>query len=89
MRPAAEPAPVADVPAIAGGSPEADVAPDPPLASAPIAGRDPAGRPSGGRCPLVLVPTGIAAAATVVFGIVPSPLVDWASNAGAALTPFM
>jgi hypothetical protein len=30
-------------------------------------------------------PTAIAAAATVVFGIVPSPLVDWASNAGPAL----
>jgi hypothetical protein len=72
------------MPAMAGGSPEADNDPIP-LAAEVTPGRDAAGRPSGGRCPLVLVPTGIAAAATVVFGIVPSPLVDWASNAGEAL----
>jgi NADH-quinone oxidoreductase subunit N len=88
MRPAAEPAP-AEVPAIAGGSPEADDEAPPPAAREPVAGRDAAGRPSGGRCPLVLTPTALAAAATIVFGIIPSPLVDWASNAGAGLGPFI
>jgi NADH-quinone oxidoreductase subunit N len=84
MRPAGALAP-ADMPAMAGGSPEADSQPSgPPGGETP--GRTSEGLPSGGRCPLVLVPAGIAAAATVVFGIVPSPLVDWATNAGAALT---
>jgi hypothetical protein len=27
--------------------------------------------------------------ATISFGIIPSPLVDWASNAGQALAPFI
>ena len=70
------PAPGAEaMPAMAGGSPEAD-AEDPPPAAA------------GGRrvrCLMILVPTWIAALATVVFGIVPSPLVDWAANAGTSL----
>jgi NADH-quinone oxidoreductase subunit N len=87
MRSAGEVAPV-DMPAMAGGSPEADSQPTgPSMAETP--GRTDEGLPSGGRCPLVLVPTCIAAAATVVFGIVPSPLVDWASNAGAALAPLL
>jgi hypothetical protein len=29
------------------------------------------------------------AAATIFFGIIPSPLVDWAANAGQALAPFL
>jgi NADH-quinone oxidoreductase subunit N len=61
------------LPAIAGGSPEADAL----VAERPT--------PTGARCPVILGMTGIAAAATVFFGIIPSPLVDWASNAGAAL----
>jgi NADH-quinone oxidoreductase subunit N len=66
------PAPGAEpMPAMAGGSSEAD--------------SEPARRPPGTRCPLILVPTWIAALATVVFGVVPSPLVDWAANAGTSL----
>jgi hypothetical protein len=30
-----------------------------------------------------------AAAATVFFGIIPSPLVDWASHAGNAISGFI
>jgi len=73
MRPAAEAAPGEGMPAIAGGAPEADGAEAPP----------------GTRCLLILVPTIVAAAATAVFGIYPDPLVDWASNAGDALAPFL
>ena len=63
MRPGDEPAPAdrGGLPAMAGGSPEADRA---------------------GRCRAIVGLALIAAAATVVFGIVPSPLVDWASAAG-------
>jgi hypothetical protein len=31
----------------------------------------------------------VLAAATVFFGVFPSPLVDWASNAGQALADFL
>ncbi len=77
MRPEAEPAaePGRAMPAIAGGSPEADA--------------EAATTPSGGRCPSVLIPTALAAAATVFFGVIPSPLVDWATNAGEALSAFL
>ena len=68
-----------EMPAMAGGSPEADDD----NARTPT----PAGAPT--RCLAILVPTALAAAATIVFGIVPSPLVDWASNAGQALAPFI
>jgi NADH-quinone oxidoreductase subunit N len=68
-----------EMPAMAGGSPEADDD----HTRAPTAG----GAPT--RCLAILIPTALAAAATVVFGIVPSPLVDWASNAGQALAPFI
>ncbi len=64
--------------AIAGGSPEADT-------EAPQAQT----APSGGRCPFVLTPMALAAAATVFFGIIPSPLVDWATNAGHALGAYL
>jgi NADH-quinone oxidoreductase subunit N len=43
--------------------------------------------PRGTHCLLILVPTVVVAAAVVVFGIYPDPLVDWASNAGEALGP--
>ena len=42
-------------------------------------------RPPGTRCLLIIVPTLLAAAATVVFGVYPDPLVDWAANAGESL----
>jgi NADH-quinone oxidoreductase subunit N len=64
------PAVAPELPAIAGGSPEAD--------STRIKGAS--------RCALV-VGAGIAcAAATVFFGVIPDPLVDWASAAGESLT---
>jgi NADH-quinone oxidoreductase subunit N len=45
-------------------------------------GRTPEGTPSGGRCWLVLGAIAITTAATVVLGIVPSPLIDFAIHAG-------
>jgi NADH-quinone oxidoreductase subunit N len=86
MRPAAEPlAPDSTgVPAMAGGSPEADALP-PSAAVADQAG-DP---PKGTRCLVILGSAAFAAGATVFFGVIPSPLVDWASNAGQALAPFL
>jgi NADH-quinone oxidoreductase subunit N len=83
MRPTAEPlAPEAsEVPAMAGGSPEAD--------TEPADGADPAPVPKGTRCLAILVPAAAAAGATIFFGIIPSPLVDWASNAGQALAPLL
>jgi NADH-quinone oxidoreductase subunit N len=86
MRPAAGAVPSAEMPAIAGGSPEADAAA---LGTPEVPGRDPHGDPSGGRCPVVMVPTALAAAATIFFGVIPSPLVDWASAAGEALSVFL
>jgi NADH-quinone oxidoreductase subunit N len=73
MRPAAEPAP-----AMAGGSPEADETPG----AAPPA-------PKGTRCMAIIVPAVACAAATIFFGVLPSPLVDWANHAGASLAPFL
>jgi NADH-quinone oxidoreductase subunit N len=72
MRPAAEPAP-----AMAGGSPEADVGAE----ASPT-------RPKGTRCLAIIAPAAMCAAATVFFGVIPSPLVDWANHAGGALAPF-
>jgi NADH-quinone oxidoreductase subunit N len=72
MRPRTEARPATGVPAIAGGSPEADVI-----------------DPDAGRRAYLLGPAAIAAAATVFFGIIPQPLVDFAEHAGAALAPFL
>ena len=79
MRPAAEPlAPEpAGMPAMAGGSPEADQPQVPPSAAAAT--------PPGTRCLAILIPAAALAAATIFFGVIPSPLVDWASNAGQAV----
>jgi len=65
------PAPAGELPAIAGGSPEADATPD---------------CPPGPGWWLVLAAGAICATATVVFGIAPSPLIDWASHAAGSLT---
>jgi NADH-quinone oxidoreductase subunit N len=67
MRPAAD---EGTLPAIAGGSPEAD-------------------EPTGARCRVIIGLTVLAAAATVFFGVVPSPLVDWAGEAGAAVNSLL
>jgi NADH-quinone oxidoreductase subunit N len=85
MRPAAEPlAPEGpEIPAMAGGSPEADEYP--PAAEE----ASPPHPPRGARCVVILASAALAAGATVFFGIIPSPLVDWASNAGQALAAFI
>jgi NADH-quinone oxidoreductase subunit N len=62
-------APAQPMPAIAGGSPEAD---------APLKGT--------GRCLLIAGSAVLCGAATVVFGVIPSPLIDWASHAASSLT---
>ena len=69
MRPDPAAAPVDAMPAIAGGSPEADAAP----------------RRRTGRCVLIVGSAIACATATVVFGIAPSPLIDWASHAASSL----
>jgi NADH-quinone oxidoreductase subunit N len=71
MRPAAE-RPVAagePMPAIAGGSQEADAA--------------------GSRCRVIVGLTLFATAASVFFGVIPSPLVDFAEHAGAAIASLL
>jgi NADH-quinone oxidoreductase subunit N len=40
---------------------------------------------TGARCKAIIGLTVLAAAATVFFGVIPSPLVDWAANAGEAI----
>jgi NADH-quinone oxidoreductase subunit N len=61
-----EASPGGPMPAMAGGSQEADAA-------------------AGSRCLVIVVLAALAAAATIFFGVIPSPLVDWASEAGASL----
>jgi NADH-quinone oxidoreductase subunit N len=77
------------MPVLAGASPEAgaeaDELPAPGERLDPVPGRALRGGPSGGRCALLLGAMGACAAATVVFGILPSPLVDFANHAGAAI----
>jgi NADH-quinone oxidoreductase subunit N len=68
-------------PAIAGGSPEADS----PI-SAEVEGARAAGAPRRGGYWEVTTVAVVCAAATVAFGIYPSPLFDIARDAGAALT---
>ena len=53
-----------------------------------IAGGSPeaaAPRKGTGRCMLILGSALLCATATVVFGIAPSPLIDWASHAASSL----
>jgi len=64
------------LPALAGGSPEADDEPEPPARS----------RPTGVRCKVIIGATILVAAATVVFGVYPDPLVDFAEAAGEAIS---
>ncbi len=72
------------MPAIAGAAPEADG--EAALAAGPTAaGSAVRGGPSGGRCVPVLAVILIAAGATIVFGVYPDPLVDFADHAGRAL----
>ena len=41
--------------------------------------------PTGARCPAIIGLTMLATAATVFFGVIPSPLVDWAASAGESI----
>ncbi|MFL5908342.1 MAG: NADH-quinone oxidoreductase subunit N [Solirubrobacterales bacterium] len=69
MRPEPTAQPGEPMPAIAGGSPEAD-----------------AGSVRGAsRCGLVVGAGLICAAATIAFGVAPSPLIDWASHAAGSV----
>ena len=68
MRPEPTAAPAQAMPAIAGGSPEADAA-----------------TKGTGRCVLIFGSALVCSAATVVFGVAPSPLIDWASHAASSL----
>ncbi len=61
------------MPAMAGGSQEADAAAE----------------TSGVNCKAILGLTFLAAAATVFFGIIPSPLVDWATTAGDSIASLL
>ena len=79
MRPAHRPEPTA-LPAIAGASPEADAR----AAYRPPIGKS--GHPLGTRCAVIGGLTAVAAAATVFFGVIPTPLVDWAGSAGESIT---
>ncbi len=62
------------MPAIAGASPEADAQPKVKGAS---------------RCGLIVGAGMVCAGATVFFGVIPSPLVDWAASAGESLASFI
>ncbi len=82
-------------PAMAGGAPEGDGHPggegaggSHPLGP-PTPGRTAEGTPSGGRCGLLLGAMLIASAVTVGFGIYPSPLIDFADNAGSSIAALL
>ena len=70
-------------PAIAGGSTEADADPERPRPTA--RGRGRCGRPAL-RAARVIALAVLCAAATILFGIYPNPLLEVANDAGAALT---
>ena len=75
MKPAPDPAVAAGaMPAMAGGSPEATT-------GSSVKG--------AGNCLLVVGAGVLCAAATIFFGVIPSPLVDWASAAGESLNTFL
>ncbi len=75
MKPAPDPAVAAGaMPAMAGGSPEAT---------------SESSAKGAGNCLLIVGAGVLCAAATVFFGVIPSPLVDWASAAGESLNTFL
>jgi NADH-quinone oxidoreductase subunit N len=82
------PRPRTDLPAMAGGSPEADTfgtgsadASAAAVEPAPLAPVD----PDAPRRLYLLGPALLATAATVFFGVIPQPLVEWAEQAGASI----
>jgi NADH-quinone oxidoreductase subunit N len=91
MRPEPAARPARPMPAIAGASPDApgDASPEPLAATSNlVAGASgPAGSIRGAsRCALVVGAALLCGAATIVFGVAPSPLIDWASHAASSLT---
>ena len=72
MKPSVEPG---AMPAIAGASPEAEVA------GSRV--------PGGSRCRFVAGSAILCAAATIFFGVIPAPLVNWAASAGESLATFI
>ena len=54
-----------------------------------IAGASQEADVDGSHCRVILGLTYLAAAATVVFGVIPSPLVDWANNAGGSIASLL
>src|SRR5919197_4807583 len=79
MRPAVAPVPgespdTRELPAMAGGSPEAGAA------------FEPAADPRPVRSVVIIALAALGAGAIVFFGVIPSPLVDWASHAGTAIS---
>ncbi|MGE5858099.1 MAG: NADH-quinone oxidoreductase subunit N [Solirubrobacterales bacterium] len=88
MRP--EPTATPAMPAIAGASPDAPGdARSEQVAGAtnPVAGAggSATNTKGTGRCPLIAGSALLCGAATVVFGVAPSPLIDWASHAASSL----
>jgi NADH-quinone oxidoreductase subunit N len=82
--PAAAPARPETIPAIAGGAPTEE--PQAPATTAVAGASASSGHPPGAsRCGLVVGAGILCAAATIAFGVAPSPLVDWASSAGASI----
>jgi NADH-quinone oxidoreductase subunit N len=81
MRDAPDERPAGAMPAIAGGSHEADATEIRRL-NGGAARHTPHG---GAHCRTIIGLALLAAAATVFFGVIPSPLVDWANDAGAAI----
>ena len=77
------------MPAIAGGAPDAPQGASPEQvagATNSAAGAGRSGESKGtGRCVLIWGSAVLCAGATVVFGIAPSPLIDWASHAASSL----
>jgi NADH-quinone oxidoreductase subunit N len=68
--------------------PEPTARPQPPSAAGvpAMAGAAPE---SPGSQALLLVPAALCAAATIFFGVLPTPLVTWASHVGAALSTYL
>jgi NADH-quinone oxidoreductase subunit N len=63
-----------------------------PAATPAIAGASPEADPIdpwGGRRWYLVAPAVLAAAATIFFGVIPQPLVEFAEHAGAGLAPFL
>jgi len=72
----------AAMPVIAGAAPEASGATSEARPSTPADLRE---GTRGGECRLIVAIAVLCAAATVFFGVIPSPLVDWAAAAGESL----